>query len=454
MHNGHNGEALAASPEEVTQDILRKHREFTPRFKALVAVLAVLFLLGVVGFIIRLQDGFEHRVKWGYYAAVVVYLLTTAQAAPMVAIAPRLAKANWRRPVSRAAEMFGVVGLFNLLLFIPLLFLLPSTEGRRTIWFDGPSMSPHIWDTLAMVFLVLCGLAMLWAGSLPDMAAARDHSSGRRQGLFAKLAMGWRGTDLQWFLIRHRIGALASLYFMFLVFTHFLIASDFVLGLVPGWKDSIFPAFQALSALQSSIATMLVTMFVLRKWCGYERYIGLEQFWALSKLLLATSLLWFYFWWSGFIIFWYGRQPVEQNVISLIISGPYLPIFFTTFILNFIIPLVLLIWNAVRRSILGPTVVGCSILVGTFFDRIRLYVSAFSIEDVTAHALTVVPPAHTPDIADILIIIGALSGAGLSYALATKVFPVVNIWEIKEYMLLRVQAAFHRMEVTILAKPE
>ena len=456
QQNNHtpNGAALLMTPEEVTHDILRKQREITPRFKALIAILGVLFLLGIVGFIFRLQDGFDDRVKWGYYAAIVAFLLTTAQAAPMVAIAPRLAGAHWRRPISRAAELFAVVGLFNLILYIPLIFALPSTEGRRTIWFEGPVYSPHVWDTLALAFLVLCGLGMLWVAALPDMAAIRDHSSGRRQGIAARLSLNWRGTDFQWYLIKHRTGALASLYFMFLIFTHLLITSDFILSLVPGWKDSILPAFHALSALQSSLATMLVTMFILRRWCGYERYIGLDQFWALSKLLLATSLLWFYFWWSGFIVFWYGRQPVEQNVLQLIMTGPYLWVFITTFTLNFLVPLFLLIWNTVRRSILGPTLVGVSVLIGTFFDRIRLYVSAFSVEDSTAHTLEVVPAAHLPDGADILMIVGALSGAVLFYALATKLFPVISIWEMKAYMMLQVQSAFHRREVTVIAKPE
>ena len=97
---------------------------------------------------------------------------------------------------------------------------------------------------------------------------------------------------------------------------------------------------------------------------------------------------------------------------------------------------------------------GVSVLIGTFFDRIRLYVSAFSIEDSTAHTLEVVPAAHLPDGVDVLLIVGALSGAVLFYALATKLFPVISIWEIKTYKMLRVQSAFHRTEVTVIAKPE
>ena len=178
------------------------------------------------------------KAVWGYYAAVFAFILTTAQAAPIVAIAPRLAKGHWRRPISRAAELWSVVGLFSILLFIPLLWVLPSLEdGRRTLWFfdpgEVPRFSPHIWATLALVALVVVGLMLLWVSSLPDLAAVRDHSSGWRQRWAARLAGRWHGTSQQWNVLYHRMGILGAFYFIMLVFVHFLISVDFVMALVP-----------------------------------------------------------------------------------------------------------------------------------------------------------------------------------------------------------------------------
>ena len=462
MSNGNGSianiaDSIQPNAAEVTDHILGLHRSTGPRFKLLVAMLTVLFLLGVVGFLIRLLgDGLSEneRIHWGYYAAVVSFLLSTAAAAPMVAIATRMANAHWRRPFTRISELFAVVGIFTLLLYIPLLWLLPSIEGRRSIWFEARAYSPHVWDTLAIAFLVICGLALLWADSRPDMAVIRDHSEGRRQRLFSKLSLNWLGTDRQWFLLKHRVGALSALYFMFLIFTHILFSSDFSMSLVPGWRDAVFPVHQGLSSLQAGLALTIVAMFVLRQWGGFRAYLGLELFWGLSKLLLALSLLWFWFWWSGFIVYWYGRQPAEANVLELLVSGTYQPIFMLTFVLTFLVPLFVLVWNAVRKTFLGPTVVAVSVLIGIFFDRVRYYVAAFSVEDPSAHALEVVPSSHMPDGADILIIIGGLAGALLVFTLATKLFPLMSIWEVKEYLTLRVHQRFYRREVTLVAKPE
>ncbi len=458
------GEHMARLAEraEVGRDLLQRHEKSGSLFKRAVALFGVLFILGIVGFFMRLSDGIGDRAVWGYYAAVFAFILTTAQAAPMVAIATRLAKGHWRRPISRAAEIWTLVGLFNLVLFIPLLWILPDlSDGRRTLWFfDGdkvPSYSPHIWASAAILFLVVTGLAMLWVSCLPDLAAVRDRSSGWRQLWARRLARGWHGTSAQWNMLHHRTGILGALYFMMLVFVHFLISVDFLMTLVPGWIDALFPATHAANALQAGVATMLLTMFFLRRFGGYADYITLDQMWGLGKLLFALSLLWFWFWFSSFNVLWYGKKPSEQAVLELLIRGPYLWVFMAAFILNFVVPLFTMIWNPLRKSLWGPPLIAAGVLIGTFLDRIRLYVGGYSVTtDLKAHEIPIdmIPATIMPDLADVLIVVGALSGSVLVYLLGTRIFPVINIWEQKELLMYKLHKPFHRTEVLVLGKPE
>ena len=470
VHNG-NGPAPLGTQSGVTRDLLDRQQKTGNLFRMAVLLFGALFVLGVVGFILRLQDGVDNTLLWGYHAAVFAFILTTAQAAPIAAIAPRLAKAHWRRPTSRVAELFTVVGLFNLLLFIPLLWVLPGLDdGRRSLWFlesegEGlildtvPVFSPHIWSTLAIVFMVLVGLALLYVSCLPDFAAMRDRSTGRRQRWFARLARGWHGSSAQWNMQEHRMGILGALYFMMLVFVHFLISVDFMMALVPGWIDALFPATHAANSLQAGVATVLVTMFILRQFGGYRDYLRIEHFWALGKLLLALSLLWFWFWFSSFNILWYGKKPGEQNAIELLMTGPYQPAFMASFVLNFVVPFFVLIWNPVRKSIWGPTLIAMGVLIGTFFDRIRLYVAAYSVPGigdptVDKHEMHEIPVANMPDMADVFIMVGAISGSILVYLLATRIIPPINVWEQKELLLYRIHKPFVRTEVQILGKKD
>ena len=447
----------------VSKDLINLHKRKGKFFGIAAIVMSVLFILGVFGFILKVSEGVDDPSEWGYYAALVSFLITAGQGALMVAIATRLVKAHWRRPISRAAEMFAVVGLYNLILLIPLLWVLPGlSDGRRSLWFFNelkniPENMPQIQMLLSMIFLVLAGIGLLWISSLPDLAVIRDSEvNKKKKGLIGRLSGQWYGTSRQWFIQYHRLGMMGAFYFMMLITTHFLFSMDFSMTLVPGWIDALYPATHAHNSLQAGIAIVLIAMFILRRFGGYGDYIKYEQFWGLGKLLFAASLLWFWFWFSSFIVFWYGAKTNEQGVLELLMVGPYLPVFLVAFTLNFLVPLFTMMWNPLRRSIWGPTVIAFSVLLGTVFDRIRIYVSSWSVAtQENKHLLTEIPSAIKPDVADILMWLGGISGAILIYLLATRIIPVVSIWEQKELLLYRIHKPFHRLEeVLVLGKKD
>ena len=501
-HGGHHGprEGLYVpfhTQSEVVQDLVGKHDKPSDKWWSGVAAGGILLVLGLIGFALRLSDGVSDRVVWGYFAMMFAFVLTTAQAAPMVAIAPRIANGHWRRPISRAAEIWTAVGLFNMILLIPMLWILPPlSEGRRTLWFGQseewnyfstlfhmPAYDyvPHIMATLAMLALVVTGLFLLWLSATPDLALIRDNGpEGWRKRWATKLSRNWIGSSGQWNMLHHRMGILGALYFMMLIFVHFLISVDFLMALVPGWIDALFPITHAANALQAGVATVILTMIVLRQWGGYKDYITLEQFWGVSKLLFALSLLWFWFWFSSFNVLWYGKKPNEQGALELIMVGPYLPVFIAVFVLCFAAPLFVMMWNVVRKSIWGPTIMSVSVLLGTLLDRLRLYVSAYSAQvdkikdsNLTHHYIHLDESGRLPlalrdayipfmednpvgkawFIPEILIVLGVIGGSVLVYLLFARLIPPVNIWEQKELMLYKMHKAYHRTQVFVLGKP-
>ena len=462
MHNGasHNGRGALMTPKAVEDDLLDKGTLRGSTFRISVIVFAVLSVLGVVGFVIRLTDGIGNTAVWGYHAALFAFILTAAQGAPMVAIAPRIANAHWRRSISRVAELFGLVGVVSFIIYIPVAWVLPSMEdGRRTLWFYGelhmPAHMPEITVTLVLLALTVTGLWLLWVSAMPDFAMLRDRSTGTKKLWYGRLARGWVGTSGQWHWQKHRLGILGAFYFMMLVTAHFAFSIDFAVALVPGWVDALYPATHAHNSLQAGVAITLIAMFVMYRFGGYKDYITLDQFWGLGKLLFALSLLWFWFWFSSFIVFWFGAKPAEEAVLDLLFVGPYLPIFFIVFMFAFFVPLWSMIWNPLRKSVLGPVVIACGVLIATLFDRIRVYVSAFSVSESTdKHQLVEIPDAVLPGLPDVLIWVGGISACILIYMLGTRIIPPINIWEQKELLLYRIHKPFHRTEVQVLGKPE
>ena len=123
---------------------------------------------------------------------------------------------------------------------------------------------------------------------------------------------------------------LGAIYFMMLIFVQFLIVSDFAMSLVPGWKDSILPPLYTVTGFQSAISLVLIIAFVMRRWGGYEQYIGRSPFWSASKVQLGLTLLWTYHLFAFFITMWYGRLEVEQNLIKYLIFESYTCLLYTS----------------------------------------------------------------------------------------------------------------------------
>ena len=447
------------------RDIAERHSTIGKGHRNLILISGALLLVGIAAFAARaIGDGFEYRSAWGYYAAVVAFLMTTAGAAPLVIVALRLVKAHWRRPLARVSELYAAVGLLTFVMFLPLLFLVPSANNRFTLWFqadEGGSViripgAPHFWIVLLLALLTVCGLALLYISSRPDRASLSDMGS-KPRGMMSR---GWLGTRKQWLTMSGGLAFLGAFYFILLVGTLSLFSVDFAMALVPGWKDAIFPAFQSLTGLQAGLATVIVTAWLLRRYGGFQDYIRMEHFWGASKILLALSLMWFYFWWSGFIIFWYGRLPVELDTLNLLMFGPYRVLFFGAFILNFVAPFLILLWNVVRKTTWGPTLAAASILIGTLIDKVRIYVASYSVDfkgtpvHIADHDLALIPGTQYPDALDLLIVAGGIAGGIFVFSLAARYLPVFSLWEMSEGLRLRAIRPFLRTRILILGKPE
>ena len=466
--NRYPGMWVFPSPEGITRDVASK-MSTTPRIFSLVLTAAgVLFVLGIIGFVLRaVDDGFGDYAPWGYYAAIFSFIFMVTGSAPLAAVAFRFTKSHWRRPLSRISEMFAVIGVFSTLMLIPLLIVMPPInnaawpgpgaevmEIRRTIWFEVPIGAPLAWDILGLIFLAICGLGILWLSALPDLAECRLTATGFRRRIYMFLAGHWFGTKRQWNTQKAGLALLGAFYFMLLIFVQFIIVSDYAMSLVPGWKDSILPPLYTLTSLQSSLGAILVILYILRRWGGYEQYIGISTFWSASKILLGLTLLWTYHNFAFFITFWFGRLEVEQNIIKYLFIESYGGAFVANLFFGFAVPFLILLWNPVRKTAWGPALAGLSALASAFLFNIRMFVGAFNAGDLYDVGLSRVPAAVYPAVWDVFMVIGGMGAVVFIYLLATRIIPILSVWETKEGAMYQKMGTLIKGEYLILAKPE
>jgi molybdopterin-containing oxidoreductase family membrane subunit len=386
-------------------------------------VLGLLSAGGVFGLVQIAQTG--SRADWGYVAAAAAFVLSSLAAAPPLALVSRLGRGLWGVPARRLAELLGLGSLVIVPLDILLLRQLPDWHERPGIWLDWPG-APGAWHAAAVVVLALASVALVSITSLPD----------RRR---------WRGTPGQWYVVGLGVRAAGTLYTLALVFTHLVVTSDLAMSLVPGWQSANFPAYHAVSAFQTGIASVVLGLAVARRSANNQ-----ATFHVCGKLLLALALLWFYFSWSEFLTYWYGRTPAEQDLIALLMGHP---LYIGAALGCCLLPFLILLWNSLRASPAGVTIAAALIVLGTFLDQVRVFVPAWAVAGPVRERLEATPALPGPTLADLLVVLGGPALAVLLVALVARVIPPVSAWEEREADVLRVQQPYLRTRVSVIGRP-
>lgn len=422
-----------------------------PAYWLAVVVLGVLAAGGVLALVLLAMSPPEPRARWAYPAAALSFLLSTAQAMPILGLATRLTRGYWATSLRRLAELGAVSGLVTAPLFILLLVQLPEWHHRPSIWLDWPG-APLLWDGIAIVALPVLGMLLLHFAALPDFAMARDAGAGRLTRL---RALGWRGTLRQWQVLTSGLTLLGVCYLMLYTLVHLLVASDLALSLVPHWNSAVIPPYHAISGIQGGVATTVLALAVLRAVAGSER-VEAATFHACGVILLALALIWFWFIWSEFVTYWYGQTPHEQWLLGLLMFGPGLLPFLVAFGLCFLLPLVLLIWNPIRNSVRGPVVVAALMLVGLLADRVRIFGAAWSVAGPVLPHDAPLPPwpdFPLPGLLDLLVLAGMPATVMLLALLVLRLLPPLALWELRSVDLVTVHEPLARANVVVVGKP-
>ena len=268
------------------------------------------------------------------------------------------------------------------------------------------------------------------------------------------LYLNWTGTTRQWKTLRAANLTLGAFYLMAYAFVHMLLSTDLGQSLLPGWRSGIFPVYNAVTGIQAGIATTLLTLALMRRFSPEAgRFIGNEQASALGKILLASVLMWFYFFWSDFLLIWYARLPSEVAAMQVTVAITYKLPFVLAAVLMLAVPFALLIFNSIRQSLSRIGMVSALIIVGLVFDRIRFYVAPMANPSPFGHSMEVLPAPVWPSTLDVLFIIGVIGLMYAVYVFAASRIPVLNGWEMREGAMLRKERAFMKTHVLVIGKP-
>ena len=396
--------------------------------------------------------GLNRPVQWGFLITNFVFWVGISHAGVMISAILRLTQAEWRRPVTRAAEVLTVFALATAAMH-PVLhagrpwrvyFEFPY-DFMRGVW---PQVkSALVWDPSA-IFTYLSSSAMfVYIALLPDLAVARDHSTGWKRTLYSMLSLGFRGTSRQWRLQLIAGILLSALILPVFVSVHSIVSFDFSMALVPVWHSTVFPPYFVIGAVHSGVSAVVTLMAILRWVFKLEDYITPDHFDALGRLLLVVSTTWFYFFILEFVYGIYMRESVELEVNNLrVFVWPFNMMSVVFLLTGYVIPVTLWLFKRVRRNIVWMFWTSLLVNVGMWLERFLIIVPGLALKQ----PLTYSWGEYFPQLVEFAIVLGSFALVTTGVFLFAKFFPIIPVFDIKEGQILKTQIKVGRRDVPAL----
>jgi hypothetical protein len=312
---------------------------------------AVLAGLGALAFLLGVTSADAPRT-WSVYLANLVFWSGLAVTGPAIAGMMQLTEARWSPSVRRIA--LTTAG------FLPVSFLLLGILffGRAALyaWVTTPVPVKAAWLNVPFFWLRTLGLAAaLFLVALVFVRAllqdTRPPDEAREQ---------------------KRRNRLAVMLLFLWVITVSLWGFDLVMSLDPYWYSGLFGGYFAVTTLYTGFA--LLSILTVRANARGLARVPPAAVQDVAKLQFALSIMWMYFFWSQYLVIWYGNIPVETRfLVQRFFVQPWSTLAWGIMIVGWLIPFCYLLKRLTGRPPQRHTplvvMAGCG-LVAIFFERV------------------------------------------------------------------------------------
>jgi molybdopterin-containing oxidoreductase family membrane subunit len=421
-------------PNEHEEIVMAPLKEITRRDYMLWALLLGVLGAGAIAYLSQWINGLgvtgmNRPVYWGVYITNFVFFIGLAHSGTFISAILRLANQEWRKPLTRAAE---AITLFSLPFGAGSIIIDMGRPDRvMNMILYGRYQSPLLWDVTAVSLYMFSSIVFFYLSLLPDIALCRDRlvdKPGWQRRMYEILALGWTGRLEQYHRLEKVLDGMAIFMSLLVITVHTVVSWVFGMTIQPGWHTALIGPFFLLGAIFSGTAAVVIVLAVLRRVYGMEEALPLKLFNSLRSLLIVFCLGWIYMMVAEMLTSVYGSIPEEMEVVWQKFTGDFALIFWIMTIAVFVFPLIIMIFKG-KNSIGWMVTAAVLINIGMWLER---YIVIIPTETRPRLLYELVKGAYRPTWVELTITAALFAGLILLYAVFTRFFPIVPLWETAE----------------------
>ena len=333
------------------------------------AVLGILVLAGAVSFLVGVMQA-QPVGTWAIYLVNLLFWSSLAITGPALAGMIQITEGRWSPTIKRVALTTAGFLPVSFVLFLILFFGLAQLYP----WVTHPVPKKEAW--LNVPFLVArigVGVLLLYWTALALAKAVFAEAGGESPTAVSR---------------RNR---LSTILLMLYVVVLSLWGFDLVMSLDPIWYSGLLGGYYVVTSLYTGFG--LVTFLVIRASERGTINVSPSAIQDVTKLTFAMSIVWVYFFFSQYLVIWYGNVPIETRFFLRRFLGnqPWGYLAWAIFIVGWLIPFGYLLKRLTGRPPARHKVLKVILFMGwaaIFFERVLLVFPSISKDNQIPHGLT------------------------------------------------------------------
>jgi hypothetical protein len=326
---------------------------------------ALLIILAVAGAATFVLGAYLQPTRtWGMYLVNLLFWSSLAITGPAIAAMMQLTEARWSPTVKRIALTTGGFLPLSLVLFLILLVFglaalypwvtNPALVEKKKQWLNLPFMPLRIGLGVALLYFTAYAFtrAVLAEG---ESAAATEAERSRRNRL-------------------------ATILLILFVVVLSLWGFDLVMSLDPVWYSGLLGGYYVVTSLYTGFG--LVAFLTIRSNARGVTAVSPAAIQDVAKLVFAMCVMWMYFFFSQYLVIWYGNVPAETRFfLRRFFDDPWRTLAFVIFIVGALVPFGYLLKRLTGRPPTAHTPLLVIIVMGwvaIFLERIMLVFPSIS----------------------------------------------------------------------------